>query len=94
MSEQTREQRDHDHVDRRLDEALEESFPASDPPAVSLKDDPPLVPHALARDADRSDPATRPRRLVRRILAGGALAAAGVFVTRMILRRSPKRRMQ
>jgi hypothetical protein len=81
--------RDHDHIDRRLDEALDESFPASDPPAVSLHDDPPAAPRVVDGDV-----AARPRRLVKRVLAGGALAAAGVFITRMILRRSPKRRLQ
>ena len=29
------------HLDERLDEALEESFPASDPPAVHAIEDPP-----------------------------------------------------
>ena len=29
------------HIDDRLDEALSESFPASDPPAVHSSDDPP-----------------------------------------------------
>jgi len=29
------------HIDNRLDEALAESFPASDPPAVHISDDPP-----------------------------------------------------
>ena len=29
------------HIDDRLDEALTESFPASDPPAVHSSDDPP-----------------------------------------------------
>ncbi len=29
------------HIDERLDEALSESFPASDPPAVHSSDDPP-----------------------------------------------------
>jgi hypothetical protein len=28
-------------LEERLDEALDESFPASDPPAVSISDDPP-----------------------------------------------------
>lgn len=28
-------------LEKRLDEGLDESFPASDPPAVSLSDDPP-----------------------------------------------------
>lgn len=70
------------HVDQRLDEALEESFPASDPPAVSLRDDPPAVPR-IEDHAGASG-----RRLLRHVLSGGALAAAGVVVTRMILRRS------
>ena len=30
--------RTHGHIDARLDEALEESFPASDPPAVSSRE--------------------------------------------------------
>lgn len=31
---QPQERRAHDDLDQRLDEALDESFPASDPPAV------------------------------------------------------------
>lgn len=30
-----------EHLDELLDEAIEESFPASDPPAVHRHDDPP-----------------------------------------------------
>lgn len=75
------------HVDARLDEALEESFPASDPPAVSLSDEPPA-----ARRID--EPAAGfGRRLLTRVFAGGALAAAGVVVTRMILRRTRRPRI-
>jgi len=73
------------HVDRRLDEALDESFPASDPPAVSLRDEPPAQPRVEA-------PITR-KSLLTKVLAGGALAAAGVVVTRMLLRRSSKGRI-
>jgi len=32
------------HLEERIDESLEESFPASDPPAVSLSDEPPSSP--------------------------------------------------
>lgn len=70
------------HVEDRLDEALDESFPASDPPAVSLSDEPPSVPRI-----DDHRGATG-RKLLKHVLGGGALAAAAVVVTRMILRRS------
>lgn len=75
------------HVDERLDEALDESFPASDPPAVSLSDEPPASPR-IDDHAGASG-----RRLLRHVLGGGALAAAGVVVTRMILRRSRRTRI-
>jgi hypothetical protein len=42
----------------RVDEAVEESFPASDPPAVHLRDDPPVNADdkwAAARAAERSN---------------------------------------
>jgi hypothetical protein len=42
----------HRHLDKRLDEALEETFPASDPPAVSLPDEPPRK-GARAREMPR-----------------------------------------
>jgi hypothetical protein len=75
------------HMDERLDEALDESFPASDPPAVSLHDDPPAAPRI-----DDHAGATG-RRLLRHVLSGAALAAAGVVVTRMILRRTRRSRI-
>ncbi len=86
-----RSEEEREHIERRLDEAIEESFPASDPPAVGLRDDPPIAPNRFAGDTLLTPGRTR---LVERVLAGGALAAAGVFVTRMLLRRSTKRRIQ
>ena len=46
-------------MDARLDEALDESFPASDPPAVHRFDDWPNSPEAGAESA-RSNPASEP----------------------------------
>jgi hypothetical protein len=34
-------EKEREDLEKRLDEALDESFPASDPPAVSASDDPP-----------------------------------------------------
>jgi hypothetical protein len=51
----------HRHLDERLDEALEESFPASDPPAVSLPDVPPRN-GARARTAPRKRKRAQGRR--------------------------------
>jgi hypothetical protein len=71
-----------EHIEARLDEALAESFPASDPPAVTLRDEPPAVPRI-------EDPAERPTSsFLKRALTSGAIAAAGVVITRMILRRT------
>jgi len=42
-----RTEAEREHIERRLDEAIEESFPASDPPAVGLRDDPPVQPHEV-----------------------------------------------
>jgi len=97
MSEKPRDPSDDpgiEHIEERLDEALEESFPASDPPAVSLSDDPPKAPR-LVEDAREIEAEVAPRKVTifKRVLAGGALAAAGVVVTRMFLRRMPKRRV-
>jgi len=86
-----RTEAEREHIERRLDEAIEESFPASDPPAVGLRDDPPVQPHEVE---DEQFHAQGRKRLVKRVLAGGALAAAGVFVTCMLLRRSAKRRVE
>jgi hypothetical protein len=41
------------HVQEQLDESLEETFPASDPPAAHLRDDPPANAPALWRTARR-----------------------------------------
>ncbi len=78
------------HLEARLDEALEETFPASDPTAVSLSDDPPRV-SRFAQDAPGAAPAPTRRTLIERVLTGGALAVAGVAITRMILRRKRPR---
>ena len=87
------------HLEARLDEALEETFPASDPTAVSLSDDPPRVsrfPEDRTQDGSKDgaqEAALAPTRrtLIQRVLTGGALAVAGVAVTRMILRRKRPR---
>lgn len=83
------------HLEARLDEALEESFPASDSPAVSLSDDPPRVsrfPEDRAPDGPSEVPAVPSHRtLIQRVLTGGALAVAGVAITRMVLRRKRPR---
>ena len=58
------------HIDDRLDEALSESFPASDPPAVHSSDDPPKqgprarapIPKRKKTSARRARPAKRKRR--------------------------------
>ena len=78
------------HIEARLDEALEETFPASDPPAVSLSDDPPRV-SRFPEDQAQDPTVPTHRRLIQRVLAGGALAVAGVAITRMILMRKRKR---
>lgn len=83
-----RSEAERDHIEQRLDAAIEESFPASDPPAFSLHDDPPVRPQEVAGDTAH---ARSRQRLIKRVLTGGAIAAAGVFVTRMLLRRSSKR---
>jgi hypothetical protein len=49
------------HLDERLDEALAESFPASDPPAVSLPDEPPYK-GARARAMPRKPKRVQGRR--------------------------------
>ena len=55
------------HLDERLDEALAESFPASDPPAVHLSDEPPgrREPRATAGKTRRSSPRRTPRKKAR-----------------------------
>ena len=83
------------HLEARLDEALEETFPASDPTAVSLSDDPPRV-SRFAEDATKDGapeaaPGPTRRTLIQRVLTGGALAVAGVAITRMILHRKRPR---
>jgi hypothetical protein len=79
------------HLDARLDEALKETFPASDPPAVSLSDDPPKVSRFPEDHPPALPEAPTHRSLIQRVLTGSALAVAGVVVTRMILRRKRPR---
>jgi hypothetical protein len=49
------------HLDERLDEALTESFPASDPPAVHTTDDSSVRRHSQSEMTEEEDPDKRPR---------------------------------
>jgi hypothetical protein len=51
------------HIDDRLDEALSESFPASDPPAVHSSDDPPRQAPLARRPTPRRKPSGALRSL-------------------------------
>ena len=53
MSDSPEQLRQAQHVQEQLDESLEESFPASDPPAAHLRDDPPVNAPAMWRTARR-----------------------------------------
>ncbi len=48
-----------------VDRAVEESFPASDPPAVHVKDDPPVNAGAKWQAAKKSESKGRPRNAAR-----------------------------
>jgi hypothetical protein len=54
-------QKDQRHLDELLDQALQESFPASDPPAVSVSDEPPR-PHAPTPQAKQQRQRAQGRR--------------------------------
>lgn len=83
------------HVEERLDEAVDESFPASDPPAVSLHDDPPAKPWATdeelpGRTAKRHTASASVRSSkLRKVIPAAAVALVGLGLTRL-LRRHPR----
>lgn len=86
------------HVDERLDEAIEESFPASDPPAVSLCDEPPTSPR-LEEPASKQGQADVPaaRSVWSRVGSAAAVAAValgGVALARFIKQRRSGNRKQ
>jgi hypothetical protein len=81
------------HLDALLDQAVAESFPASDPPAVSRGDHPPTRPWPAGQDlpgqsAKRCPQPTR-RGHLRKVLPAAAIALVGVGVglARLIRRR-------
>jgi len=71
------------HIDERLDEALAESFPASDPPAAHFIDEPP-------RRASRPRPA-KPSK-ARPLKASGRRKRAAQKARKKTPRRDRKRR--
>jgi hypothetical protein len=81
------------HVEDRLDQAVDESFPASDPPAVSLGDEPPARPwpegQELPGQTAKRCPKSIRRGHLRKVLPAAAIALIGVGVglARLIKRR-------
>jgi hypothetical protein len=80
-----------EHVEGLLDGAIDESFPASDPPAVCLKDEPPAEPR-LPGETLPGHPAKRlssrkVRSLWRRVLPTALVVAAGTAVACLVTRR-------
>jgi len=84
---------DKKHVEDRLDQAMDESFPASDPPAVSLGDDPPAGPWPNGQElpgqsAKRCAKPTRRGHLLKVLPAAAiALVGVGIGLARLIKRR-------
>lgn len=86
------------HVEERLDEAIEESFPASDPPAVSLCDEPPASPRLEAPASKRSGAdAPAVKSVWSRVGSAAAVAAVaigGAALARFIRQRRSGDRLQ